>query len=157
MKLSVEAFSARVHKLGINPCVDVPEPVVAALLRAAGKSKGPVPVKGELEGAPFEATVVRYRGAWRLYLNTAMRKNAGVGVGDAVRIILAHDPVPRMPPMPEALRVALAVNTAAKARWRLQPSSRRKEILAYLNSLKTRVSLERNVRKVIETLTRPRN
>jgi hypothetical protein len=30
-------FSALVHKVGINPCVDVPEKLVVELLRAAGK------------------------------------------------------------------------------------------------------------------------
>jgi hypothetical protein len=145
-------FSAKVHKLGINPCVDVPEKVVGALLRAAEKEKGPVQVKGALNNADFAATLVKYSGAWRLYLNTQMRKDADVGVGDTVCISLSYDPIPRMPPTPQELRKALSDNEQAKQVWRLQPSSRRREILAYLNSLKTQESLEHNVQKAVKML-----
>lgn len=149
-------FVVKVHKLGINPCVDVPERIVNALLRDAKKQSGPVQVKGTLDGAAFETSVVKYSGGWRLYLNTQMRKDAGVDVGDIVHFTLQYDPVPRVrvPPMPETLRVALAKNKYAKERWHLQPRSRRKEILAYLNSLKTKESLERNVCKIIKMLVK---
>jgi hypothetical protein len=149
---AAQEFSARIRKLGINPCVIVPAKVVEALLELAGRYSGPVQVKAGLNGFWFDATVVRYLGAWRLYLNTGMRKSTGTGVGDRVRVSLRYDPVARMPPMPKALRAALADNPRAKERWRLQTRSRRKEILAYLNSLKTQAGVERNVSKVLRIL-----
>lgn len=151
-------FSARVEIVGINPNVKVPERTVTALLQMAGKEKGPVRVQGVLNGTvDFKATVVRYSGAWRLYLNGRMRKEAGVDVGDSVRVSLAYDPVSRMPPTPDALRTALAWNAPAKAAWRLQPGARRKDVLLYLNSLKTAAALKRNIEKVIDSLLKKRS
>ena len=124
-----------------------------ALLQQAGKGSAPVQVKGTLnDRVAFETNVVRYSGAYRLYLNTQMRKEAGVGVGDTVRIALDYDPGQRMPPMPELLRAALNEDPRAKERWRLQSSSRRKEILAYLNSLKTEETVRRRVGEIIRVL-----
>ena len=149
----MQTFSAEIIKLGINPCVTVPEEIVLTLLEEAGQKNAPVQVKGTLNGkAHFETNVVKYQGAYRLYLNAQMRNEAGVDVGDAVTAALTYDPAERMPPMPELFRVALSQNKEAKARWRLQPSSRRKDILVYLNSLKTEESLERNVKRAIDGL-----
>lgn len=150
-------FNARVGIVGINPNVIVPEKTVAALLRLANKEKGPVAVRGVLNDVAFIATVVRYSGAWRLYLNGRMRKDAGVNVGDRVGVSLVCDPVPRMPPTPDELRAALAADAPAKAAWRLKPSSRRREVLVYLNTLKTKTSLKRNVGKVIASLLKKRS
>ena len=83
-------------------------------------------------------------------MTVALRGAAGgVDVGDAVHIALECDPVPRVPPMPEALRTALAADGRAKERWHSLPSSRRKEFLAYLDSLKAEEGLRRNVAEVL--------
>ena len=154
-------FTAKIHTVKsnvpgtLNPCVDVPEEIVLALLGEAGKKSAPVQVKISLNSTgQFDATIVKYQGKHRLYLNTQMRKEAGVDVGNNVRVALEYDPAQRMPPMPAALREALNQNQRAKEKWRLQPSSRRKEILAYLNSLKTEESLKRNVGRTIRLLLR---
>jgi hypothetical protein len=85
-------FSAMIHKLGINPCVDVPANIVTKLLQAANRKSAPVQVKCDLNGTIFEANVVRYMGDWRLYLNTPMRKSAKKDVGDRIEIKLDYDP-----------------------------------------------------------------
>jgi uncharacterized protein YdeI (YjbR/CyaY-like superfamily) len=81
-----------------------------------------------------------------------MRREAGVDVSDTVRIELRYDPKPRMPPMLKALKEALNTNERAKEKWRLQTSSRRKEILMYLNSLRSEESIKRNVDKITRML-----
>jgi hypothetical protein len=149
-------FRAVVHTLGINPCVDVPWPVVARLLRAARRTSGPLPVKGAIDRTPIIATVVKYQGDWRLYLNTAMRRASGVDVGDTVAVALRFDPAPRVLPVPTPLRQALGKNLRAKTIWDGLAPSHRREYLLYLNSLKTRESLERNVKKVIRLLVEHR-
>ncbi len=58
----------------LNPCVEVPSVVVASLKAESGKNQS-LPVKA-LQGKPFKANVVKYRGAWRLYLNGVIRKRA---------------------------------------------------------------------------------
>lgn len=46
-RMTAKRFSAVVHKVGINPCVDVPAHVISDLLRSAGKKGAPVPAEGE--------------------------------------------------------------------------------------------------------------
>jgi hypothetical protein len=146
-------FTAKIRKLGINPCVDVPEEIVNTLLHDANKKRTPVQVKVRVNGkGSFETSVVKYQGTYRLYFNTQMRREAGVDVNDTVRIELRYDPKPRMPPMLKALKEALNTNERAKEKWRLQTSSRRKEILMYLNSLRSEESIKRNVDKITRML-----
>ena len=135
----------------INPCVRVPTAVVAALRAESGKSQA-LPVRGTLQGKPFKANVVRYLGAWRLYLNGVMRKRAGVGPGDRVSVVLRHDPLPRREKVPPAFAKALAGDVRAQATFKALPPSRRKELLRYLNSLKREESLKRNIAKMMRYL-----
>lgn len=135
----------------INPCVVVPAAVVAALRAESGRNQA-LPVRGTLEGKPFKANVVRYLGAWRLYLNGVMRMSAGVDAGDRVSVVLRHDPVPRREKMPAAFAAALAREARARAAFQALAPSRRKELLRYLNNLKRDESLKRNISKMLRYL-----
>jgi hypothetical protein len=147
------AFRATIEQIGINPFVALPPRRLAGLFEAAGKQRGPIPVLIEIGGATFRQNLVRYQGAWRLYLNTPMRTAAGKSVGQGVTLKVEFDPAPRVEPMPPALRVALARNREAKAAFAALPPSRKKEIQRYLNSAKTAATVERNVAKVVAWLT----
>jgi len=141
-------FTATIKITGINLYVDMP----ATISRAMGK-RGHVPIKGSVNRFPIRATLVPTgAGRHRLYINGEMRKGAGVDTGDRITVSIEPDTGPRMPPFPEALQKALAVNKEAKAVWDRLPPSHRKEYLDYLNWLKTPESLERNVKKVIAAL-----
>ena len=149
-------FSATIHKLGINPCVDVPASIVTKLLLAANKKNTPVQVKCDLNGTVFDANVVRYMGNWRLYLNMLMRKSAMKDVGDRVTIKLSYDPTIRMPPTPEAFRQALRDDKDAQKAWRLRTTPKRREILQSLNNKKTYAELARGIAETIELLLKNR-
>jgi Bacteriocin-protection, YdeI or OmpD-Associated/Domain of unknown function (DUF1905) len=143
-------FSAVIRKLGINPFVEVPERIVQKLLRDAKQDTGPLPVRGRIHRMPFVTTVVKYAGAWRLYLNTQMRRDAGVDVKDTINVELTYDPKPRIVPMPEKFALALKKNKRAKAAFEKLPASHQKAILSYMNWLKTEEALERAIDKVIQ-------
>lgn len=145
-------FSTTIQKVDINPYVRVPASIVRHLQQAAHKDKGPIPVTGTLQGQPFSANVVRFRGLWRLYLNTPMRRAAGVDVGDHATIELRFDPAPRTEPVPPAFKRALAKNQRAREAFGQLPPSRQKEILRYLNNLKQPATLERNIAKTLRFL-----
>ena len=147
------SFTAKILKIGINPYVSLPEEVLSRLFEQAGKQKGPVPVRGRLNGKEFRQTLVKYQGAWRLYLNTEMRRDAGIDVGDEAEVEIEFDPEPRVIPMPLQFAQALSRNKEARAAFEKLVPSRQKEILAYLNSLKTKESLVRNIEKVIQYLS----
>ena len=130
-------FRAAIYKIGINPVVDPPEDVLQALFEQAGKSKGPIPVCGRLNGAEFIQTLVKYQGAWRLYINDPMLKASGLKVGDTAHVEIEYDPRQRNVPMPKKFALALSKNKIAKEAFDSLPPSRQKEILRYLGSLKT--------------------
>jgi len=139
-----------IRRAGINPCVDVP----GEISRALGE-KGNILVTGTVNGFVFRSTLVPVRGApYRLYLNMEIRKGTGTRVGETVEIILEPDPDPRVEPVPDLLREALDLDAGPNAAWDALPPSRRREILRYLNSLKSRDALARNVAKVIGVLKR---
>ncbi len=152
----MQKFSAKIYIISkINPVVDVPADVLEYLFKKAGKTKGAIPVKGKLNGAKFIHNIVKYGGAWRLYLNGPMRKSAGIGgngTGDIADVELDFDPAPRVTPIPEKFAAALKKNKIAKDEFDKLSPSRQKEILRYLGSMKTEESLARNVEKVVKHL-----
>jgi hypothetical protein len=135
----------------LNPCVEVPPAVVASLKAESGKNQS-LPVTATLQGKPFKANVMRYRGAWRLYLNGSMRRSAGVEVGHRVKVTLRHDPRPRSTPMPPAFAAALSRDKRAKTTFEALAPSRRKELLRYLGNLKREESLRSNIAKMLKYL-----
>ena len=143
-----EQFSARIYKLGINPCVDVPQEVSQAFAK-----RGYIPVRGKLNGFPIRATLVPMGGGrHRLFLNGAMRKQANVGVGDLVSLVLEVDVQSRLVSVPAEFAAALEEHAAAKVAFARLTPSRQKEILAYLNWVKQPETLKRNIDKVIAKL-----
>jgi uncharacterized protein YhdP len=149
----MRSFSAKIFIISkINPVVDVPGEVLEYLFKKADRRTGAIPVKGKLNGAKFIHNIVKYGGAWRLYLNGPMRVSAGIDTGDIANVELDYDPVPRTVPMPPPFEKALKKNKTARAEFEKLSPSRQKEILRYLGSLKTEESLLRNVEKVLKHL-----
>jgi len=151
----MQKFSAEIYKIGINSVVDPPDSVLQTLFEAAGRSRGPIPVAGRLNGRDFIQTLVKYAGAWRLYINGPMLKDSGLAVGATAEIEIEFDPRPRSVPIPARFSQALAGNAAAKLAFDKLTSSRRKEILRYLTSLKTEDALKRNIERLVRNLTTP--
>ena len=145
-------FSGAIYKIGINPVIDPPEDVMESVFAQAGMSKGPIPVRGEMNGTEFIQTLVKFRGAWRLYVNGPMLKNSGLVVGDHADVEIEFDPRARDVPIPTALAEALENDTpAAKAFYALSPS-RRKEIFRYISSLKSTDAVAKNVERILRHL-----
>ncbi|HEX4336817.1 MAG TPA: YdeI/OmpD-associated family protein [Polyangiaceae bacterium] len=147
------AFAGRILKVGINPYLRVPAKVLASVLEKAGRDRGPIPVKGTLNGTRFRQTLVKHQGIWRLYLNTPMRQRAGLELGDVAAVTLVYDARPPKTPMNAALAAAITENAAARDAFEALTPSHKKEILRYLNSMKTEASLARNVENVLRHLT----
>ena len=87
----MKSFSARIHKIGVNPYVLLPAAVLKYVFQKAEKDRGAIPVQGKLNGHIFIQTLVKYSGKWRLYLNTPMRKAAGIDVGDVANVQIDFD------------------------------------------------------------------
>lgn len=146
-------FNAPIDIIGINPFVFVPEQILNEIFSQAGKDKGYIPVDVTINGKEHKQTLVKFRGDWRLYINTAMLKNSPKRVGETIEITIAYDPVDRtIAPHPEFSQ-ALEQNQEAKRVFDSLSASRQKEIIRYISNLKSAESITNNVQKAIGFLT----
>jgi hypothetical protein len=110
-------------------------------------------VELDLLGSSFLANLVPLgSGNYRLYINGPMLKSTGWQVDDQVTIKLRHDPKPRIEPVPPALLEAFKQHSKAQQKFDTLTASRRKEISRYINNLKSREAIDRNITKVIAAL-----
>ena len=142
-------FKAKLEIIGINPFVFVPDVILNELFGQVGKDKGPIPISGSVNGEKYIQTLVKYRGEWRLYVNTRMLKNSPDRIGEMLEVTVAFDPSERtVEPHPKLLK-ALKENPEAKKVFDALPTSRRREIIKYISFLKTEKSIEKNVARAI--------
>jgi hypothetical protein len=145
-------FKATIDIIGVNPFVLLPASVLKNIFNQAQKDKGPIPVRGLIDGHPFIQTLVKYSGHWRLYVNGPMLKVSGKKVGDIISLQLEFDPIERTIPIHPKLESALTRSKKAKAVFEKLPPSRQKEIVRYISFLKTEISVDRNVTRTIQFL-----
>lgn len=150
--IEMKSFTAKIFIIGVNPYVVPPKEVLKNLFAQAGRDKGPIQVKGKLNGHTFQQTLVKYAGKWRLYLNTPMRKATALEVGDGADVFLEFDPEERVLAIHPKLEAALNKNKAAKKIFDSLPPSRRKEIIRYIGFLKSEEAVDKNVKRAIRFL-----
>ena len=142
-------FKANLNSIGINPFVFVPEVILSEIFKAAERDKSPIPVQGEVNGKPFTQTLVKYKGAWRLYINTEMLKDSPQRIGEEIEICIGFDAKDRsIAPHPKLVK-ALNENLDAKEVFDGLSPSRQKEIVKYISFLKTEESIDKNVKRAI--------
>jgi hypothetical protein len=142
------SFEATIYKAGINPCVEVP----LSITNKMTPSKGYIPVKGKIKNHSFQQTLVTVKNAaYRLYVNGPMLKGSGARAGDTARFTIEQDLEPKIIPIPKELKKKLVENKLLPAFKKLT-AGRQKDILRYLNFLKTEEFLLRNIDKVIHSL-----
>ena len=145
-------FSAKIEIIGVNPFVFLPGRALDEIFKQAGVRKGKIPVRMKIDGHAFAQTLIKWDGAWRLYLNTPMRKAAAKDVGDVADFEIVYDPVQRTYPIHPKLEQALARNERAKAVFDGLRPSLQLEINRYLSRLKTEEAVDRNVDRAIQFL-----
>ncbi len=145
----MNSFDAQLEIIGINPFVFIPEEILQQLFQHSGKEKGPIRIKGTVNGKEYRQTLVKYKGEWRLYINMQMLVNSPKRIGEKIMVTIAFDPEERTVNMHPKLARALAENSVAKQAFEALIPSRRSEIVRYISQLKTEESVDRNVQKAI--------
>lgn len=148
----MHTFKAEIAIIGINPYVNVPDEILLALFAKAGRHKGPIPVHGHINKAPYTQTLVRHAGEWRLYINTIMLKNSPQRIGEMVEISIDFDPTDHTVPIHPELQKALQKDAHAQQVFDSLTPSLQKEINRYIHSLKTDVKVQENVQRAIDFL-----
>lgn len=148
-ELRTYEFSAPIAIIGINPFVFVPQEILLAIFEQAGKDKGVIRICGEINGRAYQQSLVRYKGDWRLYINTFMLKNSPKRIGEVVNMTIRFDTADRsILPHPKLLK-ALENNKSAKIKFDSLRPALRHEIVRYIAHLKTEESIDRNIEKAI--------
>jgi sulfur relay (sulfurtransferase) DsrC/TusE family protein len=158
--MSLCKFLGTIFIINGNPYVRPPDEVLQIIFKQADKETSPVPIRGKINGAKFEQSLVRYQGDWRLYVNIIMANAAGIKfsksiseiVGTVATFEIEFNPTPPVYKMVTFLQKSLNSNPTAKDNWEKLPPSRQKEILRYFSWLKSDESKQRNLKKVIEAL-----
>ena len=145
-------FRARIEIIGVNPFVYLPERVLKRIFAQAGKDKGKIPVKMKIDGHEFPQTLIKWSGAWRLYLNTPMRKAAKKDVGDTANFEIAYDDADRTVPIHPKFAKALRGDEEARKMYDSLRPSLQLEINRYFRSLKSEAAVDRNVTRAIQFL-----
>lgn len=151
-KETAYTFTAAIEIIGINPFVYVPDEILNHLFEKAAKSKGPIPVKGIVNTVPYTQTLMKFKGEWRLYINTKMLKNSPKRIGEQIEISIDYDAEKRSIPIHPKLLQALNENTAANSVFQNLRPSLQHEIIRYIAHLKTEESIDKNVLKAIAFL-----
>lgn len=151
-KKEAASFQAVIDIIGINPYVFVPGTILENLFRESGREKGPIPIRGLINGKEYKQTLVKYSGHWRLYINTVMLSNSPKRIGETIELTVAFDPEERTVAMHPKLTEALRNHPEANGIFESLTPSHRSEIVRYIANLKTEASVERNVEKAIAYL-----
>ncbi len=154
-------FSQKISIINGNPYVRPPDNVLNIIFKEANKKTSPIPIKGKINSAKFEQTLVRYGGDWRLYVNIIMAKAAKIKfiksiteiVGETVNLEIEFDPKPIVYKMIPFLKNALDKNPKATNNWKKLVPSRQKEILRYFSWLKSPEAKQRNLKKIMSVLS----
>ncbi|HXS37910.1 MAG TPA: YdeI/OmpD-associated family protein [Flavipsychrobacter sp.] len=145
-------FKACIEIIGINPFVFVPENILQKLFKQNNKDKGPIPIRGTINDKPYQQTLIKYKGAWRLYINTFMLEDSPRRVGEIIKLTIEFDPADRtLTPHPK-LTDALINNPRAQKKFDDLSPSLQKEIVRYISFLKTEGSVDKNVTRAINFL-----
>lgn len=147
-----QSFSTQIEIIGINPFVHLPEFVLVEIFKQAGKEKGPIPVQGMINGSRYTQTLVKFAGAWRLYINTRMLKDSPKRIGEVIELTIRYDSVPRDVPLHPRLEKALKRNAKARKIFDSLTPHLQKEMNRYLSGLKSEAAVGRNVERAIAFL-----
>ncbi|MBW3521451.1 YdeI/OmpD-associated family protein [Chryseobacterium sp. NKUCC03_KSP] len=146
-------FTAKLEIIGINPFVFLPNEILNEIFEASGKDKSPIPVKGTVNGNEYRQNLMKYLGEWRLYINLSMLKDSPKRIGEMLEIFVEFDHSDRTISIHPDLEKAIRENPIALQNFENLISSRRSELIRYINNLKTEASIQRNIEKIIRHLT----
>jgi hypothetical protein len=146
------SFTNKIFKQGLNPYVDVPQPLCEALVEAVGQ-RGYLPVRVTIKEALYQATLTpRGGGGFRLFLTDEMRKRKGFKVGTAITITLEPVTASDASEPPPDLAAALSANPATQAAFEQQTEARRRELLRWLREAKNAEMRAKCVQHILDFL-----
>jgi hypothetical protein len=116
-------------------------------------TRGRVPVRGTLNGAPFRASLFRMGGDCHfMVVNRKLREAAGVRGGETVPVVMERDTEPRTIDPPADFARALKGSREARAVWDKLSYTHRREHVEHIEEAKRPETRQRRIEKSIALL-----
>jgi hypothetical protein len=128
--------------------IEVPPDVIEKL-----GGKGRIAIRATFDGVPYRGSIVRMGGAMMLGVTKGIMEQAGVDVGDTLRVVVENDDAPREVPVPAELTAAFRRNARTRRAWDALSYTARKEHAASIESAKKPETRARRVEKVLDSLS----
>ena len=128
--------------------VEVPADVVQQL-----GGKGRIAIRATFDGIPYRGSIMRMGGVTMLGVTKGIMAQAGVDVGDTLRVEVENDDAPREVAVPPELAAAFKRDGALRRAWDAMSYTARKEHAASIESAKRPETRSRRVDKVLEALS----
>src|SRR5215212_7509318 len=149
-KSPVKRFRAVVRrKEGGDVCsIDIPFDVEKTF-----GSRGRVPVRGTLNGAPYRSSVFRMGGDCHfMVVNRQLRAASGVKGGETVPVTMERDDAPRVIEPPADFARALKGNKDARATWGKLSYTHQREHVQSIEEARKPETRQRRIEKSVQLL-----
>ena len=110
------------------------------------------PVRGTINGTPFQSRIAVYGGRFYLGINRTLRDAAGVEPGDRVVVELERDDEPRTVTLPGDLAEALDEDPELRAYFNGLSHTHRKEYVSWITEAKRAETRQRRITKALTML-----
>lgn len=110
------------------------------------------PVRGTVNGVPYRSRLAVYGGYSYLGFTAAIRKQAGIELGDLLEIEIESDPEPRTVTLPPTLARALDADAEAQAAFHRLSFNQRREYASWVAEAKRAPTQERRVAQVLQRI-----
>ncbi len=149
-KPAVKRFRALVRREeGSEVCaIDIPFDVEKTF-----GSRGRVPVRGTLNGAPYRGSAFRMGGDCHfMVVNRKLRAASGVSGGETVPVTMERDDAPRVITPPDDFARALKANDDARAVWDKLSFTHQREHVEHVEEAKRPETRQRRIEKSMQLL-----
>src|SRR5262249_1183515 len=145
-------FAARIRKIWILRCVDLPREISNQIRRAAGNAQR-VPVRGWIDGLAMQNTLVPAGGGrYRMHVHSSIWRKLKIDAGAAVEVTLMIERDRRETAVPADLAAGLADEPRALAAFQALTRSMRRHIILFVEAAKQAKTREKRVAQMVRRL-----
>ena len=146
-------FAARIQKIWILRCVDLPRDISNAIRREAGGKAQHVPVRGWIEGRPMETTLSPAGGGrYRLHVHSSIWRKLRIDAGAVVEVALVIERERRETPVPADLAAGLADEPRALGAFQALTPAFRRQIIFFLEKAKQLKTREKRIALIVRRM-----
>lgn len=146
-------FVAKIQKIWIMRCIDVPRDISKAVKKDAGGNPKHIPVHGWIDGLAFENTLVpRGGGNYRFHVNSKIWRKLQIDAGAAVEVTMLLDREPREAVVPPDLAAELADTPRALAAFNAVTPALRRHIAGWIEKAKQSKTRDKRIQQTVKKM-----